>query len=232
MSTAVRLAQCNGNLRNCSFAVCVHQLCTVGDDAAVFLIAARHKSRNINQSYQRNVEAVAEPDETGALARRFDVEATCEERRLVGNNTYRLSVETGKTYNDVLCIVLVNFLELAVINDELYDVLNIVRLVGVVGKNCIQCIFHSVNRVGAFNARSLLLEILRHIRDKSLQGVDCIFLVVSHKVSNTRLRCVNHCAAEVVFGDSFASNGLGYLWTSYEHIAIRFRHDNIVGESR
>ena len=125
-----------------------------------------------------------------------------------------------------------NFLELAVIDDELYDVLNIVRLVGVVGKNRVQCIFHSVDWVGAFDARSLLLEVLRHIRDKSLQGVDCVFFVVSYKVSNTRFRCVNHCTAEVVFGDCFAGNGLGNLWTSYEHIAIRFRHDYVVGESR
>ena len=50
-------------------------------------------------------------------------------------------------------------------------------------------------------------------------------------MSHTRLRCVNHCTAEVVFGDSFAGNGLCYLWTSYEHIAIRFRHDDVVGES-
>ena len=68
MRAAVGLAKGYRNLGNCGLAVGVQELCSVLDDSAVFLLGAGKEARNVHESYQRDIEGVAEAHEAGCLA--------------------------------------------------------------------------------------------------------------------------------------------------------------------
>ena len=67
------------------------------DYTVVFLAGAGKEAGHVYEGYQRNVECVAEANETCALARCVAVEHAGEVFGLVGYDTYSLAVETGKS---------------------------------------------------------------------------------------------------------------------------------------
>lgn len=69
ISSAVRLAQHDGNFRNGGLAVGMQQLRAVADDAAVFLAESGQEAGNINEGDQRDVEAVADRDKAACFVR-------------------------------------------------------------------------------------------------------------------------------------------------------------------
>ena len=62
--TAVSLTGDNGQFGNGSFRECINDFRAVADDTVIFLRVSRKEARNIFESNQRNVETVAETDET------------------------------------------------------------------------------------------------------------------------------------------------------------------------
>ena len=111
--TTVRFTQCDCYFRYSSFTVSIQQFGTMKDNAIVFLACSRKESRYVYQRHDRDIESIAETNETCAFARCVAVEYTGKEFRLIGYNTYRLTVETGKTDNDILGIVFLDFQEFA-----------------------------------------------------------------------------------------------------------------------
>ncbi len=102
---AVCLARNHRNLRNGSFGVSINYFRPVADDAVVLLRISGKKSRHIFESNQRNVETVAETDETACLVAGVNVENTGKVGRLIGDNTNRTACQTCKTDDDILCEV-------------------------------------------------------------------------------------------------------------------------------
>ena len=66
----------DGDLGDGSLSESVEELCPVANDASILLGSSRQEARHIFKGDQRNVESVAEPDETSALDRSVDVQAT------------------------------------------------------------------------------------------------------------------------------------------------------------
>ena len=156
MATTIALAKRNSDLWNCCLSVSIEQLCTVEDDSVVLLTCSRKETRNINKADDRNVECVTEAYEACTLAACVNVEHTSINRRLVGYDTNALTVETGKTYDDVACELWLNLEELSVVNNATYHLIHIVCLVAVVWDNLIERILKTVNRVVADLAWSCL----------------------------------------------------------------------------
>ena len=65
----------DGDLGDGSLSESVEELGPVADDASILLGSSRQETRHIFKGDQRNVESVAEPDETSALDRSVDVQA-------------------------------------------------------------------------------------------------------------------------------------------------------------
>ena len=99
---SICLAQNDINLWNCSFRVCVEKLGSMSDDAAMFLIDARKECRYVSQSNYGYIEAVAETDKARCLVRGINIQGTCLYFWLVGNDSYRFSIQTGKADNYIL----------------------------------------------------------------------------------------------------------------------------------
>ena len=117
------------------------------NNTIVFLSCSRKESRNVYQGYQRNIECIAETNEAGTLTRCIAVKYTCQIFGLVGNHTYRLSVHTGKSDDNILGIIFLYFEEFAIIDDSTNHLIHIVWLIRAVRNNLIQKIIHTVDRI-------------------------------------------------------------------------------------
>jgi len=140
-------------LRHRRFAVGVQQLGAVPDDAAVFLRHSRQKSRHILERHDRNVERIAEAHEARSLYRCVDVQYAGQHRGLIRHDADAGAAKVRKSAKDVAGVVLVHFIELAVVDHALDDVVHVVRLIGVVRDNVEQCLIPTIARITPRTAR-------------------------------------------------------------------------------
>ena len=157
------------------------------DYCIVFLTCTWEEARYIYQCNQRNIEGVAETNETSTLTRSVTIQYTCQIFRLVGNDTYRLTIETGKTNDDVLCIILLNFKEFAIIYDSTNYFIHIVRLVRAVRNNFVQRVFQTVDWICTIQIRSFFQIVLWNVAQQLADKCQTFFFCLSGKVSNTTL---------------------------------------------
>ena len=130
---AVCLARDHRELRHRRLRVRVEQLRAVPDDPAPLLRRPRQEARHVDERDERDVERVAEAHEARRLHRRVDVEDAGERARLVADDADRVPAEAREADDDVLGPALVHLEELAVVDDALDHVLDVVRPRGVVG---------------------------------------------------------------------------------------------------
>ena len=159
--TTVRLTKNNRYFRNGSLAVCEQQLSTVNNNTAVFLTCTRQEARNIHQSYDRNIERIAETNETCCLTRCIDIQYPGKIFRLICDNTYRLSVKTSKTGNDIGSVQFLRFKELSVVNDGIDHFQYIIRFIRIIRNDFVQRVFQTVDSICANSQRSIFQIILR-----------------------------------------------------------------------
>ena len=202
------------------------------DNAIVFLACSRKESRYVYQRHDRDIESIAETNETCAFARCVAVEYTGKEFRLIGYNTYRLTVETGKTDNDILGIVFLDFQEFTVVHDSADNLVHIIRFVGAVGDNIVQRIFQTVDRICAIHVWSFFEVVLRNIAQKCADQCQTFFFCFGSEMSNTRFGRVNACSAEVFLAYVFTGYSFHYFRTCKEHIRSTFHHQCEVCQCR
>src|SRR5207244_11405483 len=104
---------------------------------AVLLIYPRQEPRNVHQGQDRDVESITEPDEACSLDGGIDVKGSGVNFGLVRNNPNRVSVESGESDDDILSPERLYLEQFASIDDPGYDILDIVRLVGVVCRDLV-----------------------------------------------------------------------------------------------
>ena len=75
----------------------------------MFLGDAGQESRNVDEGDDREVEAIAEADEPGALVRGVDIQTAGQNAGLVGHDADRHAVQPGETHHHVLGV---HFLDL------------------------------------------------------------------------------------------------------------------------
>src|SRR6185295_3362264 len=126
ISPAVGLACYQSNLRHRRFREREQQLRAVTNDSSVFLLDARQKPGHVFEGDQRDVETVTEPHKSRGLDRSVYVEHTRKVRRLIRDNSHRSSIEPRESDDDVLCIVLVNFKQICVVDNRVDYVADVV----------------------------------------------------------------------------------------------------------
>src|SRR5262249_53853257 len=146
--SAVSLAGDDGDFGDGGFGEREEKLCAVLDDAAKFLLRAGKEARDIFERNQRDVEGIAESNEASTFDAGVDIENAGEDCGLIGNYADRLSVETRETYDDVFGEVLVDFEEIVVVDDGMDGVLDVVRLLRIVGDQCVESGILAIGGVG------------------------------------------------------------------------------------
>ena len=91
------------------------------DNTTILLSSARHESRNIHESYKRNLECVTETNESSSFHRGVDVKASSENLRLITDDSNNLSFDFCESDDNVFGIVRHDFEEFVSVSDVLDD---------------------------------------------------------------------------------------------------------------
>ena len=138
VGAAKRFSEDDRNLGNRGGGVGEQHFCAVADDAAMFLIDAGQKTRNIDEGYQRDIKGVAETDETRGLIGSIDVQHAGDGRRLIGDNPNGATDDAGETDDNVRGVTGLYFEEITGVDYIGDDFANIVGLLRIGGHEIIQ----------------------------------------------------------------------------------------------
>src|SRR2546421_6411692 len=130
VGSAVGLARDHRDLRHGRLAEGEQELRAVPDDPAELLFRPGEEAGHVDEREEREVEAVAEPDEPRRLDRGVDVEGAREHLGLVPDNPDRMTLEAREAYDDVPRPLLVHLEPGVAVYDPRDHVAHVVRLVG------------------------------------------------------------------------------------------------------
>ncbi len=96
----------------------IEHLGPMADDPFMLLFDSRKIPGDIDERNQRNIEAVAGPDEAGGIIRSVAINGRSKKERVVGHDSYGSSTHTGKTCDHVASKPRLDLKELPVIHDQ------------------------------------------------------------------------------------------------------------------
>ena len=201
----------NGQFGNGSFRECINDFRAVADDTVIFLRVSRKEARNIFESNQRNVETVAETDETARLVAGINIEHSGKVGRLIGDDTYRTTCQTCKTNEDILGKIRHNFKEIAVVYHSLDDIFHIIRNIRVCRNDSVQNGVFTVGFIRAVLLFSFVHIILRQERKQFADTHQQFFFGVTHKMSHSAFAAVSHGTTQFFLAYFLVDNGLHYV---------------------
>ena len=150
-------------------------------------------------------------DEPRGLHRGIDVERACQHRGLVGDHPKRVTVEAGQADDDVLREVRVHLVELAVVDDEFYQIDDVVWLVGGVGDDRGQALVHPVGPVEGGEVRRNLHVVRRQVRDQIAHLFERLTIARCREVGDARHRGVGVRASQILERHRLAGHGFDHV---------------------
>src|SRR3712207_9367767 len=105
----------------------------------IFLTGSGQETGNINQTYNWNIKCIAETNKTSTLTTCVSIKFTCVSRRLISYNTYTLAIKAGKSGDNILCELSLNFKEFVIISqsrNHLIHVIGFVRIIKIGRASC------------------------------------------------------------------------------------------------
>ena len=156
----IGLADDDREFRHRGLTIGKEELGPVLDNPAVFLGGPGEISGDILKSDDRDVEAVAGPDEPGSLNRGVDIQTAGQHHGLVGNNPHGLAVQPREADEDVLREMFLHLEEIALINDHPDEFFHVVRFVRIVGDDGVQRFVHPVGIVPGLSPRRIFEVVL------------------------------------------------------------------------
>ena len=256
VGAAESLTQNERHLRHGGFGKGIKQLCTVADNARVFLLGARHVARNVGEGEERNVERVAETHKAASLVGTVHVQGTGEHLRLVSHDTDRFAVQAGKADHHILAPVALHFKEAVGIGKGGNNGLHVVSLLVVIRNDVLdrgavvegschfvrfglgeQLLEEAFVVLGGFGNLAVafgrfLAVALRQVAEELADTFEALLVVFVHEVSHTGLGGMHRSATEVSSGNAFTNHLLHHSRARQEHLARVLRHENEVAQSR
>ena len=103
----------------------------------MFLESARQEAGHIFKSDDRDIERVTEAYEARRFFARVNIQNASQHRGLICNDPNGMPAESRKTNYDVLRVILMDFIEMAVVHDHADDFFYIVRFICIIRDNII-----------------------------------------------------------------------------------------------
>ena len=232
VGTTVGLTGNDGDLGDGGFSVSVDELGTLTNNTVVLLVDTGEETGDIDEGHDGDVEGIAEADETSALHRGVDVQATGEFERLVGDNTHSATLHATETNNNVLGEVGGDFEELVIIDDHLQELLHIIGHVGVSRDNVHEGGIGAVTRIVADTSGNAILVVQGEVVVELAHGTEHLDIVIVSTVSDTGLLGVDGGTTELFLSDLFSSDGLDDIGTGDEHVGGIAHHEDEIGNGR
>ena len=101
----------------------------MADNTVVLLRNTGQIPRNVSKGYDWYVEAVTETHKPRRLIGRVNIERAGHKARLIGYNTNRVARNARKPDYDISCKLLMNFKEIPIVDNFLYNCFYVVCLV-------------------------------------------------------------------------------------------------------
>ncbi|HET9520965.1 MAG TPA: hypothetical protein VFO73_07975 [Candidatus Limnocylindrales bacterium] len=198
----------------------------------MLLADARQKPGDIDERDERDIEAVARPDESRGLRRRVDVESTREDGRLLGHDADAPTGESREPDDDVLRPRGLNLEELAVVDHARDDVMHVVGPRGIVRDDRVELRILAIGRIGGRANRGVREIVLRQVRQDLPGQVESGRLIGGREVSDPAPGRVDTRAAEALGVDLLVGDRSDDVRARDEHVARPFHHDGEVGDRR
>src|SRR4029079_7562428 len=166
VSAAVSFACDHSDLRHCRFGERIKQLCAVSDDAAVLLRNSGQKTRNVFESNQRDIEAVAEANEARTFDRRGDIQNARETCTLSRDDSNGAPTESRKPHTNIRRKHLLDFKEVTIVNNQDDNVANVVPLIRRLRNNLVEFLVSAIDRIARLETRRIFEIVRRNKREK------------------------------------------------------------------
>ncbi len=203
------------------------------DNPAKFLIRTWQKSGNIFKSDQGNVERIAESNESRALQRRFDIEASGKMRRLVRDDADGTAIEPRKSNHKILRVKFVNLKKISIVGNGVNDVLDVVGNIRFRRHKRVQRWFRAIRRIACGTLRHILQIVGGKKRQQFTHQQQALLIVVRKKLSDTADTVMRIGAAELLLRHFFVGDGLENIRSGNEHVAgLVHHHDEIRDRGR
>ena len=160
----------------------------------------------------------------------MDVEHAGEVGRLVGDDTDHMPVEPGESAHDVGGPCLVDFEEVALVDDVGDDVANVVGLGGVGGHDAADPGAGAVGRVVGGQVGWQFPVVAGEEAQQVAHVGEAGVLVVVGEVRDSGHAAVGVGTAEFLLGDFFAGDGTDHVGPGHEHLRDAADHEDEVGE--
>ncbi len=128
--------------------------------------------------------------------------------------------------------MLVDFHKISVVNDPGYDLLDVVRLVGLNRHKCVEYLVSPVGRIPALNAGRVLLVVLRHKAEQFADERQPVSVVARDEVRYAAHGVVSHRTAQIFFVHILVHDGLDDVRPGHKHVTGVLDHDGKVGNGR
>jgi hypothetical protein len=138
----------------------------------------------------------------------------------------------GETHHDVHGEVRLHLEELAMIDDHADDVLDVVRLFGVVRNHGGEARRGALRVVGCGQCRRLLVAVLRDVLEHSPHLGEAFILGFGEKMRYARLDVVHLCTSEGVERHLLTGRDAYHFWSGDEHVADAVDHEREISHSR
>ena len=202
----------------------------MADDAVVLLILAGQEAGNVDQRHHRDVEGIAEPDESGCLPARVDIETACLLHRLIGDDADGRAVHPGHTGDDVGGEVGLKLKEFAVVDDLVDDFLHVIGLGGILGHQAVQRVDIPARVIDGFQLRRAVAVAQRQKAEEPAQIEQRVDVVFEGGIGHTADPGVGGGAAQFFLSDVFMGDGLHNVRTGDKHVRRIAHHEDKVGD--
>ncbi|GBD11402.1 hypothetical protein HRbin23_01067 [bacterium HR23] len=196
----------------------------------MLLVNTRHKSWHIHESYQRDVEAVAETDEARRLHRGVDVQDARQVLGLLGYDAHRAPRHTGKPHNNIGRPALVHLKEVPPVYHSPDNFLDIVGLHRVLRNDVAQGLIPAVGRVAGFHNRGVFGVVAGEEGEEPAHRLETIRLGVVGEVGHPALRGVGVGAPQLLVRNLLPRYRLDDIRPRDIHLADAPHHKDEVGE--
>ena len=138
VSASVGLAEDHRHLGYGGLAVCVEHLCSMADNAPIFLGGSWQEARHIHQCQQRDIEAVTGTDEPGSFIGGIDIHASCLFAGLIRNHANAPAMESDQPGEHVFGKMGLVFQKCPAVGQRLDDGTHVIRSAGVIWNQGVQ----------------------------------------------------------------------------------------------
>ena len=142
------------------------------------------------------------------------------------------AVQARETDDNIFGEVFVDFEEVAVVDDGVDGVFDVVGLLRIVGNQGVERFIAAIGRIGSGAARRIF-EIVGGKKTHQLANHrQAIGIIAGDEMSDAAFFVVGHGAAELLLGDFLMRDGFDDVGAGHEHVRSFAGHENKIGDGR